>query len=101
MNSILSLWYSEPARHLLDALPVGNGSVQGLRARGGFAMSLTWQSGKLKHATILLTCGNDCDIALDHIGPVTADGQPVPTECEDGFFRFATTAGKMYDLHNA
>jgi alpha-L-fucosidase 2 len=101
MNNILSLWYSEPARHWLEALPVGNGSVQGLRARGGFTVSLTWQSGKLKHATVYSTCGNDCHIALDHIGPVTVDGQPVPTVRKDGFFRFATTAGKMYDLHNA
>ena len=62
------------AVHLLPALPDAwpTGSVSGLRARGGYEVSIQWQDGKLRSATIIPQA--DGTLRLRSHTPLTAPG---------------------------
>jgi alpha-L-fucosidase 2 len=72
--------------HLLPALPSAwpAGSVQGLRARGGFTVDLEWRDGKLMQAKVQSHVGTLCKVRL---------GEQVVT--------FPTRPGKRYTLDAA
>lgn len=50
--------------HLLPALPTlwSSGSVQGIRARGGFEVGITWRDGTLTEVTIHSLIGSPCTV---------------------------------------
>ncbi len=75
------------AVHLLPALPDAwnSGEVKGLRARGGFIVSINWQDGTLQTATIQSTIGGT--LRLRSYVPLKGKGlKPAQGDCPNPLF---------------
>ncbi|MGD8329170.1 MAG: glycoside hydrolase family 95 protein [Acidobacteriota bacterium] len=86
---------------LLPALPTEwlQGHVSGLRARGGFTVSMAWTEGELVEGSIGASIDGPCRVVAAGLTGVLLDGRPVPfTRAADGAFEFAATAGASYRL---
>lgn len=91
--------------HLLPALPASwiNGSIQGLRARGDFTVTMSWRQHQLTSAVI--TAGHSGNITVrsalfkdDFILVNSATGKPVSLTGKGPTRNFAVKAGESYLL---
>jgi alpha-L-fucosidase 2 len=87
---------------LLPALPDewSEGVFDGVCARGGFELRLSWKAHEITKVEILSKYGNHCRINAGGGARVTKDGKDVRLNSfDDGSFVFSTTAGGRYTLY--
>lgn len=93
---------AKPYIHLLPALPDAwpAGSISGIKARGGYELSISWKEGKLTSATI--TAQQDGTLHLRCKDKLSAKGL-IETAHHDGVYEYeiAVVAGKKVCVEGA
>jgi len=91
--------------HLLPALPPAwpEGKVTGLRARGGYSVSIEWKGGELVRAEITPLEDRECVVKTGGKALTVTDpaGGAVAVRCEDGRIAFDAKAGETYAVMQA
>ena len=83
---------------LLPAVPVdwADGHFRGMRARGGFEVSASWDRGKLRTGEIKALIGGPCCVKAKGLAGVSGPG--VKVRAQDGMVSFTAEKGVSYVL---
>lgn len=87
--------------NLLPALPDAwsEGSVSGLRARGGYELDFSWQEGKVSSGEIKVSVEGPCRIRADRQLKVYRDGKEIETQSvAPNAVEFFGRAGETYQF---
>ena len=86
--------------HLLPALPDAwrEGSIRGLKARGGFTVGMAWSGGLLTEATVTSDAGQRCRLRTSV--PVEVEGTSATCEQDGAYYitEFPTKKGRTYNV---
>lgn len=84
----------------LPALPKDwlNGSVKGLRARGGYEVDLVWNDGELHSARIIAQHGGRCRIGTNLPFFIIEGEREISFSWKDSVLEFETKKDKEYTL---
>ena len=84
---------------LLPALPAAwkQGSVKGLRARGGYTVDMDWDNGALTTASLSSSQDGTVEIYGNTLA-VEEKGKAIPTQATQYGFSFPVEAGHTYTL---
>jgi alpha-L-fucosidase 2 len=87
---------------LLPALPMAwpSGRVSGLRARGGFEVSLIWSEGRLQSLEILSRSGGECRIAYNCPGRLQLELEGTLTPLESNLLLNSQVASHPMRIHD-
>lgn len=92
--------YENNAIKILPALPKAwdSGYVKGLKARGGFEVSIEWSGGTPREVNITSLYGNTCSIISEVQLKVVCDGNAVTISRTGNVTSFETAKAKTYDI---
>lgn len=80
-----------------------DGSVTGLRARGGFEVDVSWTGGKLSWARLRPDHDGECRVRVLDVDPaavsITSGEDPIETDIEGNIISFEATSGESYRLN--
>ena len=88
----------EEAIHLLPALPDSwsEGSIRGLKARGGFEVDMTWEKGKIKEVRLVSLCGEK--LRVRSAIALKGKGMKVKKELNYYLYEMKTKKGQIIHL---
>ena len=86
--------------HLLPALPPAwkDGSVTGLKARGGVTVDMRWKDGRLTEALLRPALDGEIEVRAENAAGVCLDGEPVAAGQTEWGWKFCARAGAAYSL---
>ncbi|WP_394348907.1 glycoside hydrolase family 95-like protein [Pedobacter aquae] len=87
--------------YLLPAVPkdLKDGNINGLRARGGYGVNISWANQQLKEATITSKFAQTCNLRSKTPVKILLNKQVIKlTKAADNLYTFNVEAGKTYTV---
>lgn len=76
-----------------------SGSINGIKARGNFEVSITWEDNLLTSAKILSNCGGLCKVRTNCNNiKLSNNGKDIPFSTDNGVIYFDTSQGESYTI---